>query len=448
MGEFLKKKLEKWKKDGRLLMECVAGSHLYNLQTPSSDMDIRGVFAPSLRDLMLCGIMPEDPDEVSDDLQDTKFYSFPKFIELASNCNPNIIELLFVPNEKMNFSSKAWNQLILHRDLFISKKALYTFSGYAYAQIKKSRGQGKKANSVEKYVNEDGVKAARMLLSQPSDGSTMIAQSELNRQTLERFYGQDFVKFLEKERVEYSQEYFDNVASGPVSTMGALIMVHLHHGLRSMLPPSFRNFIYWYRHDDNGFPFRQIAFDGDLSEYDASRVEGCNDLYRLYHHGKGFIDDNGMNIILKSIEPERERCDFAGVVRVNIDEYNKEKREYDSFWEWMANRNEERYANCWDNNKTCDMKNLMHCVRLLICAESIALYGRPIVEFKGEDREFLMKIRRGEEDADEILDMAEEKMKKLEDLFKASSIPESIDRKKICSMLLKDVYPEIYGMNF
>lgn len=412
-----------------LILKGIGGSHLYGLNTPSSDLDIRGIYMDRLDDML--DISGRQMQEVSDDGQDVKYYGLCKFLKLASECNPNIIEMLWMPDDAVLYKSPLYDELVSHRDWFMSKRARHTFTGYAYSQIQRAKGLNKKGNSVSRYVVDDGILAARMLLSQPSDGSTMIAQSELNRQTLERFYGQDFVKFLEKKRVEYSQKYFDNLADGPVSTMGALIMVHLHSGLSSMLPPSFRDFIYWYRHDENGFPFRPVKFDGDESEYDAARVEGCGDLYRLYHHGKGFIDDNGMNVILKSISQERERNDFAGVVRVNEEEYKKAKREYDSFWEWMANRNEARYTHDWDGEVKVDWKNMMHTMRLLMCAQEIASTGIPKIRFEGYDRTYLMDIRNGKCRYEDVLAQATDLMKEVDDLFDKSALPNSANTNAI-----------------
>jgi predicted nucleotidyltransferase len=65
-----------------LIMKCVAGSHLYGLNTPSSDMDTRGIYLEDIDDVL--NINGRQNGECADDKQDEKYYSLGKFLKLAS----------------------------------------------------------------------------------------------------------------------------------------------------------------------------------------------------------------------------------------------------------------------------------------------------------------------------------------------------------------------------
>ena len=109
--------------ESQLVLKSIAGSHLYNLNTESSDMDIRGIFLPSVEDL--CNVSGEQNTEIADDDQDIKFYSIKKFLTLASQCNPNIIELLYLPESAILFKSDVYDELVSIRDAFMSKRAFH-----------------------------------------------------------------------------------------------------------------------------------------------------------------------------------------------------------------------------------------------------------------------------------------------------------------------------------
>ena len=405
-----------------LILKCVAGSHLYGLNTPSSDMDTRGIYMESIGDVL--NINGRQNGEVADDRQDEKYYSLGKFLKLASECNPNIIELLWLPEDAILFKSQIYEELTEHRDWFMSKRARHTFMGYAYAQIQRAKGLNKKGNSVSKYVNEDGIRRLRMYLSQPTSGNTRMPDAELNRTRIKNHFGGDFLKYVEKGTEAWDENALKVHPLVPADLSYDLLR---NPTLACMAPPRPYQFIHWYRSDENGFPFRQVPFDRSVADYDASRVEGCTNLYRLYHHGKGFISDDGLEVRLVSISEERERADFAGIVRIDMDEYQKAKKEYDSFWEWMANRNEARYTNDWDGEGKVDWKNMMHTMRLLLCAKNIAECGAPIVRFKGEQRQYLMDIRNGKYSYEEILGRANALMEEIDGLFEKSDLPKSSD---------------------
>ena len=66
--------------------------------------------------------------------------------------------------------------------------------------------------------------------------------------------------------------------------------------------------------------------------------------------------------------------------------------------------------------------------------ENILRYGFPLVRFEGEQRDYLMKIRAGEFKYEELMAEVEKRMAGLEELYKTSTIPHSVDTKKIESL--------------
>lgn len=119
----------------RRIFTCRAGSHAYGLNTETSDEDTRGVFVglPS----NVCGLFPIEHVEYHGDYM---VYELKKFVALAKDCNPNIIELLYIHPNDILLSHPLWERLRENRDLFLTKRAKHTFSGYAVAQLKKIRG--------------------------------------------------------------------------------------------------------------------------------------------------------------------------------------------------------------------------------------------------------------------------------------------------------------------
>jgi predicted nucleotidyltransferase len=147
--------VDELKKSGYIIYEVIGGSHAYGTQNADSDKDIRGIF-----------IYPQDkktlfndhPQEIADDTQDIKYYELEKFMKLASENNPNIIELLWIPDDCILYKDARMDILLANRDNFVSQKARHTHAGYAFAQIQKAKGKNKKVNNpkpVERPVKED-----------------------------------------------------------------------------------------------------------------------------------------------------------------------------------------------------------------------------------------------------------------------------------------------------
>jgi predicted nucleotidyltransferase len=136
--------IQELKSSDRIIFEAVGGSHAYGIATPNSDLDIRGVFKNPQFEYMGLEI---PSDQITDKKHDVVYYSLKRFFELLMLANPNIIEFLFMPEDCIKITSSIMQKLIANRNLFISKKTYYTHSGYAFAQIKKAKGQYKMVNN-------------------------------------------------------------------------------------------------------------------------------------------------------------------------------------------------------------------------------------------------------------------------------------------------------------
>lgn len=85
---------------------------------------------------------------------DITIYGITNFFQLCMDMNPNMVSLLFVPDNCVLHSTSIGNLVRENRELFLSKACWVTFKGYAYSQLKKMRNkkaEGKRVKLVEEH---------------------------------------------------------------------------------------------------------------------------------------------------------------------------------------------------------------------------------------------------------------------------------------------------------
>ena len=133
----------------------VAGSRSYGTNTPDSDTDVRGFFMDSLDDMLG---MSEGKAQYEDKTTDTVVYSFRKFVKLVADCNPNVVEHLGTRPSEHVYTTPVFENVVTNKNLFLSKRAFYSFSGYATSQLRRLENglafRDGKMENVEKHLVE------------------------------------------------------------------------------------------------------------------------------------------------------------------------------------------------------------------------------------------------------------------------------------------------------
>ena len=127
-----------------VIFECITGSRAYGTTTSESDEDVRGIFSVAARAYLE---LSRPPDQVADERGNTVYYSLRRVVELLTQANPNILELLFMPPDCVLKDTIEMRELTAHRQLFVTKQCAETHAGYAMSQIKKAKGQNKWINN-------------------------------------------------------------------------------------------------------------------------------------------------------------------------------------------------------------------------------------------------------------------------------------------------------------
>jgi predicted nucleotidyltransferase len=349
--------IERIKNNGWLIFEAIVGSRAYGLNTETSDTDIRGVYVLPKELFYSLDYYPQ----VSNESNDIVYYELRRFIELLAKNNPNILEMLNLPNECIFTKHEIMNRV--KPELFLSKLCEQTFANYAFTQIKKAYGLEKKiVNPVEK-----------------------------ERKSLLDFC---FV-YLGKEVL------------------------------------ALNNFL--------------AKNEYEQAEMGLSSITHLRDSYNLFrstvHKYKGIVRSTEANDVCVSNIPIEETP--IGLLYFNKDGYSQYCKHYREYWEWVSRRNDNRYNSTMAHGKKYDAKNMMHVFRLLNMAGEIAKEGK--VNVLRTDRPFLLSIKEGKFEYDDLVQKAEVVKNELPAMYQNSKLKEEPDIDEINKLLNKmrsDYYNE------
>ncbi|QRG66909.1 nucleotidyltransferase domain-containing protein [Brevibacillus choshinensis] len=155
---------------GHLCYLVYAGSLSYGTNTASSDVDLRGIaFAPVEA---VFGLERYEQTILTE--PDLVVYALNKYIRLAMNGNPNIVEMLYVEPKHVVYAVAAGEELRERRELFLSKRLYHSYGGYAIRNLRKLASAGQAYDAKDAHHLIRLLQMGRELLE---TGELLVARS-------------------------------------------------------------------------------------------------------------------------------------------------------------------------------------------------------------------------------------------------------------------------------
>lgn len=446
-------------KEFELIMLTVTGSRMYGNAREDSDWDYRGVMIETLNAKLTLnntvekiGGANQDGEELCKvlqsfglDLKDTndiEIYELKRFITLALDNNPNIMDML-CHNQKNTFYSTEIGKLLLNsKNLFLSKNLKETFSQYALSQLKKIKSHNK---WIEKFpethivleVIENNYKAKNIDFDWISDnfgGEVALKTTNENAQNKK--------SLNEKINWDSFLDGFNdfNMVSNPNNYRLPRLVDYCHpkdlQGKQYDLDLTYVNL-----DTGNLYDFQEEGFVSlkDFLMKHASFRTFSPSMLTIYTNGKGIITKDG------SLNPSDPKNIGNFVCLLSIDQMKfKADRDYiNKMWNWKCHRNEKRSE--LEDVYGYDLKHASHLVRLLDVCKEILLTNNYIPELSGDRLQLVNDIRNGKYSYEEVLDFSIEKEKELDLLIKYSTLQNEPNKEKI-NDLLYFMYSEFYSL--
>lgn len=394
---------------GLVAYKYIRGSALYGTMVEGSDVDTSGVYIAPIEDVL--GFDDRYQAQVSDEKHDNTYYEIKRWLELLCQSNPNALESLFVPKDKIIGDVHPAIQIILdNRELFLTKQCFKSFYGYSSEQIKRARGLNKK---IVNPVNEK--KSVLDFCYVPHrQGSICI---------------KDWLK-----RYKLKQEYCGLVN---IPNMHNMYAVFYDWGAHIANDTNLLDILKYEGIDSFNLSAQFHLHFNHVDEFDNVKYISTNPGAFVINNRepigyRGIVTDDSLDVRLSSVKKDEfPICHMS----FNKDGYAKHCKDYTEYKKWEKDRNPVRYES--NLNKNYDAKNIMHSVRLMHMAYEIATGQGFNVDRTNIDREFLLNIRNHKFEYDYLINYLEEFKVKMTEAMEKSDLPDKVDMDKVNELLIK-----------
>lgn len=378
------------KENNLILFQGIVGSQAYGTATPQSDIDEKFVY-----------ILPEDYILGNGYIEqltltdDYVGYEIKRFLDLLSTNNPTVLELLNLPEDCIRIKQPVFDLVLQNKDKFLTKICKDSFGGYARQQIHKAKGMDKMMNwEKEKIKRKTPLDFCYVVIGEKS----LPLKKWLKLNSMEQ-------KFCGLAKIPNARDLY------------ALFYDETAHSC-------FSKFV----------SEEERSMNKSLINYNLSKKSKS---FGLGYKGVELINDeldvSSSNSLRLSSIPKGETA--SCIISYNKDGYISHCRDYKNYTNWIKNRNVQRWVDIENHNQKIDGKNMLHCVRLIDVALEIA-EGKGL-NVRRPNADYLLSIRKGKVDLETLIQDSEIKIKKIDEAFANSSLPNFVDKEFINDLLIK-----------
>ena len=163
-------------------------------------------------------------------------------------------------------------------------------------------------------------------------------------------------------------------------------------------------------------------------ETGLTSIDGFKDTYKIFIHSsgkyRGIAKEDSNEPRLSEI-PKGENQHYLGIMNWNREAYAIHCKDFAEYQKWLGARNENRYVTNKAHGQTYDGKNILHTVRLIMTAEYIANNNTVDINMEN-NRDFLLSIKKGLVNLQEVTEEWSERADKIDELFKSSTLPDEL----------------------
>ena len=159
-----------------IIFLTTGGSYAYGTNVETSDLDIRGIAVETSNEILGSSSFEQFENRETD----TVIYGLRKIIKLMLNCNPNVLEMLGTKDEHIFICNKYGKMIKDNTNLFLSKRAIQSFGGYASAQLRRLQNSLARDNYPQKEKEIHMLNTIKTQIATMKDRYEVFSKENLN----------------------------------------------------------------------------------------------------------------------------------------------------------------------------------------------------------------------------------------------------------------------------